>query len=144
MHQKFLAIAVFFLMAFHFANGQQSENADSLFALAQSQNKNILLIFSGSDWCAQCIRFEKKVLDDPAFTQFADSNLILITADFPQGKKQSSEIKKQNEELAERYNPSGKFPLILMLRPDGSVLRELNYQNESASEFISMINRFQQ
>ncbi|MFI5135604.1 MAG: thioredoxin family protein [Chitinophagales bacterium] len=140
--KKILAFIFIFSCAINFLQAQQRSVIDSAFSIAAEKNKNVLLIFSGSDWCAQCIRFEKKFLNDPGFIQFVDSNLVLITADFPQAKKQSSEIKKQNEELAERYNPSGKFPLILLLSPNRSVLGELDYRNENPAEFIAMINRY--
>jgi thiamine biosynthesis lipoprotein len=124
------------------ADAQQTENSDVIFTLAKQKNKNVLLVFSGSDWCAQCIRFEKKVLSDPSFIQFADSNLILVTADFPQSKKLSEVTMKQNEELASKYNPSGLFPLIVLLRPNQEVAAYLDYHNEASGEFIEMINHY--
>ena len=30
--------------------------------LASGENKKIILVFQGSDWCAPCIKLEKKIL----------------------------------------------------------------------------------
>ena len=92
---------------------------------AQASGKYILLKFSGSDWCIPCIRMEKNIFSTAGFTQFADSNLVTVNADFPQKKKNmpSREVTKQNDLLASKYNKEGHFPLTLLLSPDGKVVR---------------------
>lgn len=139
MNQLFAVISMM-VMSFHFVKAQEAPT-DSVFTLAVEKNKKVLLIFSGSDWCRQCIRFEKKILSDLVFQQFADSNLILVIADFPQSKKQSPEMIKRNEVLAERYDPAGLFPHIVLLQPDQKVIASFNYDNEDSKEFITMINQ---
>ncbi len=140
--KRVFAITFIFIAAFHCVKAQQTIVADSAFTLAREKNKMVLLIFSGSDWCKQCMLFEKKILNDPAFGQFANNNLVLVQADFPQSKKLSPQTVKQNETLAQRYNPSGSFPLIVLLHPDQKVLAYLNYSNEDSQDFISMINQY--
>ncbi|HYV93329.1 MAG TPA: thioredoxin family protein [Chitinophagales bacterium] len=140
--KKTIAVVFVFIISFHFVKAQQSVNVDSAFAFAQQKNKMVLLIFSGSDWCRQCMRFEKKILSDSTFDQFADDNLVLLQADFPQSKKLPPQTVKQNEILAEKYNPAGSFPLIVLLRPDQKVLAYLNYSNEDSGDFIRIINRY--
>jgi thioredoxin-related protein len=140
--KKVFAVTFIFIVAFHFVKAQQTIVADSAFTLAQKKNKMVLLIFSGSDWCKQCMRFEKMILSDPEFGHFADSNLVLVQADFPQTRKLPPQIVKQNEKLAERYNPSGSFPFIVLLRPDRKILAYLNYGNENSAEFIRMIDHY--
>ena len=135
-------IILIFISGSPFVKAQQTIVADSAFTLAREKHKMILLIFSGSDWCKECMRFEKKILRDPVFDRFADSNLIVVQADFPQSKKLAPQIIKQNENLAERYNPSGLFPLILLLRPDQQIAANLNYSNQESHDFIAMINRY--
>src|SRR4051794_26593721 len=79
---------------------------------AAQSHKLILLNFSGSDWCIPCIRLKKDVFEDPLFSAFADSTLVLVNADFPRKKKNSlpSELQKQNDALAEKFNHNGVFP----------------------------------
>jgi thioredoxin-related protein len=95
-------------------------------AQAQSENKLILLNFSGSDWCGPCIRLKKDIFEHASFISYADENLVLVNADFPRLKKNmlSKELQKQNEALADTYNSSGAFPLTLLLDAEGKVLKK--------------------
>jgi thioredoxin-related protein len=91
---------------------------------AEKNNKLILLNFSGSDWCAPCIQLRKNIFDAEDFTAFASGNLVLVNADFPRQNKHklSAEQKKLNEDLAQKYNPQGKFPFTLLMTPGGKII----------------------
>jgi len=109
-----------------------SNSADWLTNFDQAKNtavqahKYILLNFSGSDWCAPCIKMKKEVFENEAFLSLAQEKLVLIRADFPRQKKNqlTREQLKHNEGLAEKYNPEGKFPLTLLLDQEGHVIRK--------------------
>src|ERR1044072_5198548 len=80
--------------------------------LARENGKYILLNFSGSDWCAPCIRLHKEVFNSAEFELLAKRSLVLYDADFPRKIKNQlpKELVQRNEALAEKYNPLGKFP----------------------------------
>lgn len=118
---------------------QIKNNADEAFRIATETQKPVLLVFAGSDWCAPCIRFEKQVLSESTFQDYAKENLVILKADFPQRKKLPSDEQKQNDSLAEQFNPKGEFPKLVLLREDKSVLSTLTYSNQSSDEFISQI-----
>ena len=112
---------------------------------ATAQNKPILLVFSGSDWCAPCIKLDKNIWQSAEFIKYATDNLILERADFPKKKQNQLEaqIKKQNQDLAEAYNKDGIFPLVVLLDNKGKVLGSTSYKNVSPSEYIELLNSFQ-
>jgi thiol-disulfide isomerase/thioredoxin len=85
----------------------------------------MLLNFSGSDWCGPCIRLRKLVFESRVFISYADSNLVLINADFPRLKKNklSKEQQKKNDRIADKYNPKGIFPYTALLDADGKIIR---------------------
>lgn len=85
---------------------------------ASSNNKNILLVFSESDWCAQCIRLKKEVLYSDEFSDYGEQ-LILLNADFPRKRIKEKQLIKQNEALAGRFNPKGIFPYMVLLDQAG-------------------------
>ncbi|HMK04058.1 MAG TPA: thioredoxin family protein [Ferruginibacter sp.] len=93
--------------------------------IAKEKHQLILLNFSGSDWCGPCIRMKKEIFGDEQFSKMADAKLVLVNADFPRSKKNQlkKEIKKQNEALADKYNPEGKFPFTVLLNADGKLIR---------------------
>jgi len=107
---------------------------------ATAEHKYILLNFSGSDWCAPCIKLKKEVFESESFSPLADEKLVLVRADFPRSKKNqlSKEQTQHNEALAEKYNPNGKFPYTLLLDANGNVLKEWDgYVFGSQDKFIA-------
>lgn len=93
---------------------------------AQSEHKLILLNFSGSDWCGPCIRMHKEIFENNSFAQYANEHLVLVNADFPRLKKHqlSKDQQAKNDQLADKYNKDGIFPLTVLLNSDGKVLKE--------------------
>jgi thioredoxin-related protein len=101
------------------------QNLEMALTKAKEEQKFVILNFSGSDWCAPCIQLKKEVFESPAFSEFAEKNLLLVRADFPRLKKNklSPEQSTYNDALAEKYNPEGKFPLTLLLSPEGKIIQ---------------------
>jgi thioredoxin-related protein len=109
---------------------------------ATKENKNILLVFSGSDWCAPCMKLEKVVWKSEAFKQEAENKWVLLRADFPKkkGNQLSAELTASNKKLAEKYNKEGNFPLVVVLDKTGKVIGMTGFKNVTAEEYIKMIN----
>lgn len=93
-------------------------------SLAVDEDKKVLLVFSGSDWCRGCILFDQQVLQDAKFQDLATDKLALYKADFPRKKKNKPELTiiRQNEKLIQQFNPSGTFPFVLLLNEEEEVL----------------------
>ncbi|MBB6238994.1 thioredoxin-related protein [Pedobacter sp. AK013] len=111
---------------------------------AKATHKQILINFSGSDWCGPCIRLRKEILESESFEQYATTNLILVRADFPRQKKNqlTKEQIKLNESLAEVYNKDGKFPYTLLVDENGKVLKTWDgFPDESPLTFVSELNK---
>ncbi|MEZ5044404.1 MAG: thioredoxin family protein [Saprospiraceae bacterium] len=118
-------------------------NIDTAKNLAQTENRSILMVFAGSDWCRPCIQFKKDILESAAFQLYAKENLVILYLDFPARRKNQlpDEQRKHNEALAEQFNKSGRFPNILLLSPQGEVLSPLTFSNQSPTDFIAEITR---
>ena len=114
-------------------------NFEEAKATATEQNKNILLVFSGSDWCGPCIKLDKNVWQSADFKTYADEKLVLLRADFPKKKGNAlpEDIKNENLALAEKYNKDGFFPLVVVLDKTGKVIAKKGYENQSATKYIS-------
>ena len=108
---------------------------ESAITASKESGKPVLMVFSGSDWCRPCIRLRKTVLEPQVFQEFAEDNLILLEVDFPRSRKNRL-TKKQlqhNETLAERYNPAGLFPLILLLNSNEELIGKTDHATGSES-----------
>jgi len=138
MNKIFLALCV--ALTASFAQGQSIlENAR---IISKEKNKLILLNFSGSDWCIPCIKMRKEIFGNENFKQMSDSLLILVNADFPRNKKNQLDIntRKQNEALADKYNPGGAFPYTLLMDTDGKVIKTWDgFPKEDAATFTGEI-----
>jgi thioredoxin-related protein len=115
-----LLLPVFFSLQNEWHN-----NLEEAKNIAQKEHKYILLNFSGSDWCGPCIRMRKEFFESGVFKEMADSELVLVNADFPRNKKNQLPPAQQkiNDEMADKYNSQGKFPYTLLLDPNGKILQ---------------------
>jgi protein disulfide-isomerase len=119
-----LPIAVAFaLFSASCARAQQAWTTDYKNAQeeAKASHKLLFLNFTGSDWCGYCFQFDKAILSQPQFKDYASKNLILMEVDFPRRKAQSVETKNQNMELARRYQIEG-FPTLVVLNGEGKTV----------------------
>ena len=106
----------------------------------KSDNKLVLLNFTGSDWCGWCKRLNSEVFSKPEFQEYAAKNLILVELDFPRFKQQSEGVKKQNGELASKYQIEG-FPTVIVLNSSGKMIGELGYMQGGADAFIAALEQ---
>ena len=137
----FRTLLLLLLFTTAFAQAQVLKNPDEAFTLAQTSGKEVLLIFSGSDWCIPCIQFNKTILADSSFQHFAHDKLVLLEADFPQRKKIPAPLKTQYELLAEQFNPHGAFPLIVLLSPAKKMLAQVPFNHQTAEDFITAVGQ---
>lgn len=90
-------------------------------AQAKSENKLVIMNFTGSDWCPWCIKLDKDTLDQQGFIDYANKNLVPVLVDFPNQKPQSDDLKAANQALAKKYGIEG-YPTLVVVKPDGSVV----------------------
>ncbi len=108
---------------------------------AGKSDRAVLVNFTGSDWCGWCLRLAKETFSKPEFAAFAARNLVLLEADFPQGKKQSATVKKQNEELREKFQVEG-FPTLVLLDKNGKEIgRHGGYLEGGPAAMVAWIEK---
>ena len=102
---------------------------------AAEEDKPILMFFTGSDWCIWCMRLHEDVLDGDEFKDFS-KKLVLVELDFPQEKELPEALKKQNDELARKFNVDG-YPCTVVLASDGET--KLGTLSGYSKEYIAKI-----
>lgn len=110
---------------------------------ADASGKNVMLYFSGSDWCKPCIQLSKNILETEIFSDYAVRKLVPIKLDFPKMKKNklSKKVSSRNEAIAEKYNPNGVFPLLVFIDRNKNIIGFTGYSDVSPETFISIIER---
>ncbi len=119
--------------------GWSDDYAKSL-KTAKAENKLVLLDFTGSDWCGWCMKLDKEVFSTPEFKAYAEANLALVELDFPRGKPQTAEVKKQNQELQQKYAIEG-YPTIIVLNSKGKQIGQLGYMPGGPAAFIAELEK---
>lgn len=93
-------------------------------SLAKDSDKNILMYFTGSDWCAPCIQLKDDLFATSEFKNLS-KNYVLVYIDIPRRDDVvSMEQKAHNKEVFKKFNKSGVFPLFLAISPSGKILDE--------------------
>jgi thioredoxin-related protein len=139
-------ITFFLLITISLSYSQNwNTNFEDVKVKAEKENKNILLVFSGSDWCGPCIKLDKVVWQSPEFQVEADKSWVIYKADFPKKKANqlSPELTESNNKLAEKYNKNGSFPLVLLLDKKGKIIGVTGFKNVAALDYIKLIHSFE-
>lgn len=138
-----LFVPIFFLLLSSIEAQTWYTNFDEAKKIAKNEGKNILLVFSGSDWCAPCIKLKEEILLKPGFESYAKQALIIMNVDFPRKKSLKEAMGKttvdQNNALAEKYNKSGYFPHLVILNHEGEVIARTGYKNISPEDYAFLI-----
>ena len=83
------------------AGPEDSEKADAAWMTdfeaakqkAAEEGKDLLVNFSGSDWCYWCKRLDNEVFSRAAFVSEAEKSFVFVLIDFPRANKQSSQLR---------------------------------------------------
>ena len=107
---------------------------------AAEQDKDLLVDFTGSDWCGWCIKLDKEVFSQQAFIDEAPKHFVLVKLDYPRDKTLITEkVKAQNAELKAQY-PIRGYPTILLMDAKGVPYAQTGYQQggpESYNEHLA-------
>jgi protein disulfide-isomerase len=73
-----LAISVFLSGQFARAESGWLNDYKKAQEEAKAANKFLLLNFTGSDWCGWCIKFDREVLSQPQFKDYARDKMYIV------------------------------------------------------------------
>jgi thioredoxin-related protein len=105
-------------------------------ATAAKEGKDLLIDFTGSDWCSWCIKLRKEVFDLDAFKAAGPKNFVLVELDFPQNKsKLSKETQEQNAKLQQQFGIQG-FPSIILADAQGRPYAKTGYQPGGPEKYL--------
>jgi len=135
------AVAAMFCSGLAFAGG---EGWTPDFAGAQKQasesNQDLLVDFTGSDWCGWCIKLNKEVFSHDPFKEGVKGKFVLVELDYPKDKSKLSEATiKQNEELGKKYAIKG-YPTILLCDAGGKPYAATGYQAGGPEKYVEHLD----
>ncbi|MDZ4779277.1 MAG: thioredoxin family protein [Planctomycetia bacterium] len=112
-------------------------NMASAMEQAKSENKDLLIDFTGSDWCEFCIVLKDEVFSQTSFQQEAPKHFVLVELDFPNDTSQLSEAtQKQNNTWREKFEVTG-FPSIYLTDATGRPYAVTGYEKGGADKYLA-------
>lgn len=117
---------------------QWETNFQRALKTAQEQNKPILILFTGSDWCTWCIRLENEVFSMPAFAERMRDKFVYVKLDFPHSTKLPPDVAAQNNSLKTKYGVQG-FPSVIVLNSRGEKIGSLGYQAGGPGNYSQLL-----
>jgi protein disulfide-isomerase len=103
---------------------------------AQAEHKQILLDFTGSDWCENCWRLDDGVFSRAAFADYAKTHWVLVTLDFPIRQKLPEDLQAQNQKLMEKYQVNGLPTIVLLDANENKLAMMVGYGGQTPEKFI--------
>jgi len=110
---------------------------------AAAENKDLLIDFTGSDWCGWCVKLDKEVFSHEPFKAGVKDKFVLVELDYPKKPenvaKLSDEIKAQNEDLKDKYSIQG-YPTILLCDAEGKPFAKTGYQAGGPEKYVTHLD----
>ena len=92
--------------------------------VAKKDHKNVLVYFTGSDWCPPCKMLKTDLFDSAEFKALS-KDYVLLYVDMPRNRDLlSPEQRQHNKDLLKKYNKKGVFPLLKIVNAKGKALDE--------------------
>ncbi len=135
----FVALVALHGAAFAGGEGWSSDFEAAKKEAAESQ-KDLLIDFTGSDWCSWCIKLNKEVFKHEPFKAGVKDTFVLVELDFPRDKSKLSEATQaQNKALGEKYAVQG-YPTILLTDAEGLPYAATGYQQGGPEKYVKHLN----
>ncbi len=111
---------------------------DKAVAQARAEHKDLLVDFTGSDWCGWCIKLHGEVFEHEAFLSSAKKDYVLVALDFPNAPEVKARVPnpERNAELAKKYGVQG-YPTVLLMTADGDVFGRTGYQPGGPEAYVT-------
>lgn len=113
---------------------------------AKAESKDILMDFTGSDWCGWCIKLKQEVFSHTEFQSAAPERFVLLELDFPQSPeikgKMKAETIEQNARLSQQFEIRG-YPTILLADADGRPYAKTGYQPGGPAGYVKHLDDLQ-
>jgi thioredoxin-related protein len=112
---------------------------------AAKEKLDILVDFSGSDWCGWCQKLDAEVFSKPEFLTEAKKQFVLVVLDFPKQEENKAKIpealRKSNEELAKTLNVQG-FPTVFLMDSKGAPYAQTGYKAGGPEAYLKELKDF--
>ncbi len=119
------------------------DNMEQAVQTSQKESKDMLLLFTGSDWCPPCIKLETEVLGTEEFAKGTRDGWIRVKFDFLKNSPVLPALEAQNQEWSEKYGVAA-FPTLVLVDKDQRPFGFMGYQEGGPAPFLESLNDLKQ
>ncbi|MGI9518267.1 MAG: thioredoxin family protein, partial [Pirellulaceae bacterium] len=120
-----------------------STDAEAAAEQAAEEKRDMLLLFTGTDWCPPCMELEKKILSQGGFLDKVAENFVLVKFDFPQNTPQEAALMQQNQEWSDRFGISA-FPTVVLVDSQQRPYAFTGFREEGPDAYITHLEELRQ
>ena len=118
-------------------------DVDRAIATAEREEKDLFLLFTGSDWCPPCMKLEEEVLGAAGFYEEASQHFVFVKLDFPREKKLPQDLQKQNEAWSEKFGVGG-YPTVVLVDHQQLPYAITGYEAGGVENYLGKLAEFRQ
>ena len=113
-------------------------NYEAAMEKAREQQKPVLTVFTGSDWCPHCRTLEDQVLHTQTFRNWAEGRLVLLMIDLPK-QGISAEERAARSRVCIKYGVR-TFPSAVLIGPEGDrITAQSGYLGQPADAWVATL-----
>ncbi|MFT4843308.1 MAG: thioredoxin-related protein [Candidatus Azotimanducaceae bacterium] len=118
------------------------DDFDKAVASAKKQGKDLLVDFTGSDWCGWCIKLDAEVFAHAEFVDAMSKKYVLVALDYPRQKPAMDKVPNpvRNAEVSGEYGVGG-YPTIMLLTSNGDVLGSASYEEGGPANYVAHLEK---
>ncbi len=122
---------------------QWSDDPAESIVTAKKEKKDLLLLFTGSDWCPPCQKLEQEVFSDEDFYAEAEGDFVFVKFDFLKNSPLRAEVKQKNDDWSKKFGVDS-FPTIVLVDADLKPYAFAGYEEGGAENFLGMLEESRQ
>ena len=110
---------------------------------AADEKKDLLIDFTGTDWCHWCVKLNEQVFSHAPFKAGVKDKFVLVELDYPEKPenvaKLSDETKAQNKELEAKYAIVG-YPTVMLCDAEGRPYAQTGFRRGGPEKYVTHLD----
>ena len=124
-------------------SAEWTEDINAAIEQAAGDDKDLMILYTGSDWCPPCKLLENEVLSQKEFLFEIDPHYVLVKLDFPKLVEQDPKIAERNTEWLKRFGIEG-YPTIVLTDVSLKPYAFLGYEEGGFQNYLALVEEARQ